>query len=191
MHWFSPYYRGRLAWKMRNCGKAYRDWAYILEDGVHTFYASQKLVVRQTEETGLRFTSVIFPPKRCSIDLTIGSRSNWARNSCVPDPPRDAEAAAAATASSLAQTRTGRPSTLLETPRTFSSESRPSSSSAKARFGGRKINPQLRAVQLPTIALLQQFTEKFLLRLDRGLDFGDLFFAQAARWCRVCRGCGR
>jgi len=54
MHWFSPYYRGRLAWKMRNCGKAFRDWAYILEDGVHTFYASQELVIRQTEETGLK-----------------------------------------------------------------------------------------------------------------------------------------
>jgi len=45
------------------------------------------------------------------MDRTIGSRSNCARNSCVPDPARAADAAAAATASSLAQTRTARPST--------------------------------------------------------------------------------
>src|SRR5262249_26866328 len=81
-----------------------------------------------------RFTSVILPPKRCSIDLTIGSRSNCARNSCEPDPLRDADAAVAATATAsiLAQTRTDRPSTLLETARTFSSDSRASSISANA-----------------------------------------------------------
>src|SRR5207249_423936 len=61
------------------------------------------------DSSGLRFTSEIFPPKRCSIDRTIGSRSNCARNSCVPEV---ADAAAATTASSLAQARTGRPSTL-------------------------------------------------------------------------------
>src|SRR6266478_4307323 len=84
--------------------------------------------------SGPCFTSAIFPPKRCSIDFTIGSRSNWARNSCVADPARDAEAAAAATPSSLAQTRTARPSTLPEAIRTFSSGSRPSSISAKERL---------------------------------------------------------
>src|SRR6266404_6034099 len=84
--------------------------------------------------SGRCFTSAIFPPKRCSIDFTIGSRSNCARNSCVAEPAREAEAAAAATASSLAQTRTARPSTLLEAIRTFSSASRPSSISANARL---------------------------------------------------------
>jgi ubiquinone/menaquinone biosynthesis C-methylase UbiE len=54
MHCFSPYYRGRLSWKLRNSSKAFRDGAYILEDGAHTFYASQELVRRQTEETGLK-----------------------------------------------------------------------------------------------------------------------------------------
>ena len=39
-----------------------------------------------------RFTSEIFPPKRCSIDRTSGSRSNCARNSCVPLAARDAVA---------------------------------------------------------------------------------------------------
>src|SRR5258707_5887885 len=82
-----------------------------------------------------RFTSEILPPKRCSMDRTIGSRSNCARNSCVTEAPR-AAAAAAATASSLAQTRTARPSTLLEMVRIFSSASRPSINSANGRFSG-------------------------------------------------------
>src|SRR5258707_830235 len=90
------------------------------------------------DSSWLRFTSEIFPPKRCSIDRTIGSRSNCARNSCVPDAPRAADAAAAATASSLAQTRTARPSTLLEMARIFSSVSLPSINSANGRFSGEK-----------------------------------------------------
>src|SRR5216683_6740864 len=85
-----------------------------------------------------RFTSEIFPPKRCSIDRTIGSRSNCARNSCVLDAARDAEAAAAATNSSLAQTRTARPNTLLEMTRSLSSDSRPSIISANVRLSGEK-----------------------------------------------------
>src|SRR5262249_37798430 len=81
-----------------------------------------------------RRTSEILPPKRCSIDFTIGSLSNCARSSCVLGSVRDTDAAAAATCSILAHTRTGRPSTLLETPRIFSSESRPSIMSANARL---------------------------------------------------------
>src|SRR5216683_3945480 len=90
------------------------------------------------DSSWLRFTSEIFPPKRCNMDRTIGSRSNCARNSCVPEPARAADAAAAATASSLAQTRTARPSTLLEMVRIFSSDSRPSINSANGRFSGEK-----------------------------------------------------
>ena len=55
MHWFSPYYRRRLRWKLTNILKAYREAAYILEDGAHAFYASQKFVLQQTEEVGLKF----------------------------------------------------------------------------------------------------------------------------------------
>src|SRR5216683_291757 len=85
-----------------------------------------------------RFTSEILPPKRCSMERTIGSRSNCARNSCVPDATREDDAPAAATASSLAHTRTSRPSTLLEMLRIFSSGSPPSIISAKGRFSGEK-----------------------------------------------------
>src|SRR5229473_4864799 len=89
-----------------------------------------------------RFTSEIFPPKRCSMDRTSGSRSNFARNSCVLDAPCAAVAAApaTATASSLAQTRTARPSTLPEMARIFSSDSRPSSNSANGRFSAEKYS---------------------------------------------------
>ncbi|MGB7547415.1 MAG: class I SAM-dependent methyltransferase [Terracidiphilus sp.] len=54
LHWFSPYYRGRLRWKLRNCARAFKEWDYILEDGVHAFYATPDFVVRQTEELGLK-----------------------------------------------------------------------------------------------------------------------------------------
>src|SRR5438309_10461115 len=89
------------------------------------------------DSSWFRFTSEILPPKRCNMDRTIGSRSNCARNPSAPDAPRAADAAAA-TDSSLAQTRTARPSTLLEMTRIFSSESRPSISSANGRFSGEK-----------------------------------------------------
>src|SRR5271155_2214912 len=97
------------------------------------------------------FTSEIFPPKRSSIERTIGWLSNRARNSAFPElcrgvvplaaAPRrevldDADAPAAAAAailSILAQTRTGLPSTLLACARILSSASRPSSNSANAR----------------------------------------------------------
>jgi ubiquinone/menaquinone biosynthesis C-methylase UbiE len=54
MHWFSPCYRGRMRWKLRNSPKAFKEWAYIREDDVYSFYASAEFVVRQTETVGLR-----------------------------------------------------------------------------------------------------------------------------------------
>jgi ubiquinone/menaquinone biosynthesis C-methylase UbiE len=54
MHWFSPCYRHRLAWKLHYSIKAYREWAYVLEDGVHTLFASPEFVIRQTESFGLK-----------------------------------------------------------------------------------------------------------------------------------------
>src|SRR5262249_27641129 len=84
-----------------------------------------------------RRTSVILPPKRCSIDRTTGSCSKRARNSCVLENP-DVPAAAAATDSILAQTRTERPSTLLEAARIFSRESRVSSKPANVCLSGEK-----------------------------------------------------
>jgi len=58
LHWYSPYYRRRLRWKVRNTLKAFKEWDYVLEDGVHTFYASSRFVVRQTEEVGLNLLEI-------------------------------------------------------------------------------------------------------------------------------------
>jgi ubiquinone/menaquinone biosynthesis C-methylase UbiE len=55
LHFFSPYYRNRLRWKLRNCSKAFRQWAYVMESGAHTFYSTPKAVVQQTEALGLKF----------------------------------------------------------------------------------------------------------------------------------------
>jgi ubiquinone/menaquinone biosynthesis C-methylase UbiE len=54
LHWFSPYDRGRLGWKLRNSIRAIKDWDYVIESGVHTYYASPAFVVRKTEEVGLK-----------------------------------------------------------------------------------------------------------------------------------------
>ena len=58
MHWFSPYYKGRLRWKLRNTFRAFKEWDYVLEDGVHAFYASPEFVIRQAESIGLRLVEV-------------------------------------------------------------------------------------------------------------------------------------
>src|SRR5215472_8074876 len=44
----------------------------------------------------------------------------------------------------------------------------------------RKINPQLGAFQFPAAAVLHEFAEKFLLRLDGALDLRHLFLGNAA-----------
>src|SRR6184192_3410123 len=44
----------------------------------------------------------------------------------------------------------------------------------------RKINPQLRAFQFPAAAVLHEFAQKFLLRLDGALDLRHLFMGNAA-----------
>jgi ubiquinone/menaquinone biosynthesis C-methylase UbiE len=54
LHWFSPYDRDRPRWKLRNCLKGFKEWDYVMENGVHAFYASPDFVVRQTEEVGLK-----------------------------------------------------------------------------------------------------------------------------------------
>ncbi len=54
LHFFSPYYQDRLRWKLRNSFRAFKEWDYILEDGVYAFYATPKYVARQTEALGVR-----------------------------------------------------------------------------------------------------------------------------------------
>ncbi len=63
MHWFSPRYRARMGWKLSNSGKAFKEWAYVVEEGMHTFYASPDFVVRQTEEVGLKLAEMKWSPK--------------------------------------------------------------------------------------------------------------------------------
>jgi len=53
LHWFSPYYRDRPRWKLRHSVRAYRDSAFVSEDGLHGIWSSPEFVVRQTEGFGL------------------------------------------------------------------------------------------------------------------------------------------
>jgi SAM-dependent methyltransferase len=71
MHWYSPYYRERMRWKLRNTLKAFKEWDYILEDGVYAFYASPEFVIRQTEAIGLKLVEVMgfSRYKKQSLDL--------------------------------------------------------------------------------------------------------------------------
>jgi len=60
LHFFSPYYfKGRLLWKTRYSITAFRKRAYVLERGVHTFYASSEFVARQTEGFGLKLVEMV------------------------------------------------------------------------------------------------------------------------------------
>jgi ubiquinone/menaquinone biosynthesis C-methylase UbiE len=54
LHWFSPYYRDRLKWKLSNTLQAFREKAYILEETEYIFYSTPEYVIRQTEAAGLR-----------------------------------------------------------------------------------------------------------------------------------------
>jgi ubiquinone/menaquinone biosynthesis C-methylase UbiE len=53
LHLYSPYYGNRKRWKLKNCLTAFTDWAYIDDEGLHTFYATPKVIIEQTEPTGL------------------------------------------------------------------------------------------------------------------------------------------
>jgi ubiquinone/menaquinone biosynthesis C-methylase UbiE len=68
LHWFSPRYRSRLLWKLSNSAKAFNDWAYVVESGIHMFYASPDFVIRQTEEAGLRLVQMRWSSK-FNVDL--------------------------------------------------------------------------------------------------------------------------
>lgn len=61
LHFFSPRYRYRIIWKLRNSVKAFKERAYVLEAGLHTFFASRQYVIRQTESVGLKFLELIWP----------------------------------------------------------------------------------------------------------------------------------
>jgi Methylase involved in ubiquinone/menaquinone biosynthesis len=54
MHLLSPYYRDRKLWKIGNCLKAFKEWTYLNEQGLHTFYATHQHVIKQSEYAGLR-----------------------------------------------------------------------------------------------------------------------------------------
>jgi ubiquinone/menaquinone biosynthesis C-methylase UbiE len=60
LHFFSPRYRGRLAWKIRHTLKAFKEHAYVVEVGLHTLYTSVDFVIRQTESTGLTFVNTLW-----------------------------------------------------------------------------------------------------------------------------------
>jgi len=57
-HFFSPYYRDRLGWRLRNTLNAFKEKAYILEGAEFTFYSAPEYVVQQTEAVGLRFVEM-------------------------------------------------------------------------------------------------------------------------------------
>jgi ubiquinone/menaquinone biosynthesis C-methylase UbiE len=63
LHLLSPYYGNRKKWKLKNCLKAFKDWTYLNEDGLHTFYGTPAVVKQQTEATGLRLVEMTWFPK--------------------------------------------------------------------------------------------------------------------------------
>jgi ubiquinone/menaquinone biosynthesis C-methylase UbiE len=60
LHLFSPRYRYRVLWKLRNSLRAFRQRAYVLEAGLHTLYTSREFVIGQTEQVGLKFLEMVW-----------------------------------------------------------------------------------------------------------------------------------
>ena len=63
LHLFSPHYGNRKRWKLKNCLQAFKEWAYLKDDGVTLFYATPKVVLQQTKAVGLRLVEVKWLPK--------------------------------------------------------------------------------------------------------------------------------
>jgi ubiquinone/menaquinone biosynthesis C-methylase UbiE len=59
LHLFSRCYPGRLRWRLRNSLKAFKPQAYVLENGLHSYYASPAFVIEQTETVGFKFLEMI------------------------------------------------------------------------------------------------------------------------------------
>jgi SAM-dependent methyltransferase len=55
LHWYSPHYLRKPLWKLRNAFRGFRRGTYVFEDGLHTYFASAELVIRQTEALGVKF----------------------------------------------------------------------------------------------------------------------------------------
>ncbi len=60
LHLFSPRDRDRVLWKLRNCLRAFKPRAYVLEAGLHTLYTSRGFVIGQTEQVGLKFLEMVW-----------------------------------------------------------------------------------------------------------------------------------
>lgn len=63
MHLHSPHYGNRKRWKLKNCLKAFKEWTYLKEDDLHTFYGTPSVILRQTEAEGLRLVEMKWFPK--------------------------------------------------------------------------------------------------------------------------------
>ncbi len=60
LHFFSPRYCRRFLWKLRNGLRAFRNRAYVLDAGLHTFYASRGFVAAQTGKVGLDLVETVW-----------------------------------------------------------------------------------------------------------------------------------
>jgi len=60
LHFFSPRYRYRVLWKVRNSLRAFKQRTYVLEAGLHTLYTSREFVIKQTEMVGLKFLEMVW-----------------------------------------------------------------------------------------------------------------------------------
>jgi ubiquinone/menaquinone biosynthesis C-methylase UbiE len=55
LHLFSPCSILHPIWKLRQAPKAFGQRRYVVEDGMHVFYATRKFVIDQAEACGLKF----------------------------------------------------------------------------------------------------------------------------------------
>lgn len=59
LRWYSPYYLRKPLWKFRNGFRGSRNGSYVYEDGLHTWFASSDVVIRQTEALGVKLLEMV------------------------------------------------------------------------------------------------------------------------------------
>lgn len=62
LHLFSPHYGNKKRWKLKNCLRAFKEWDYIHEEGLHTYYAPPKVILQQIASVGLQLVEMRWHP---------------------------------------------------------------------------------------------------------------------------------
>jgi ubiquinone/menaquinone biosynthesis C-methylase UbiE len=80
LHLFSPCSMLHPIWKLRHAPKAFGRRRYVVEEGMHMFYASQRFVIEQAELCGLNFleATTLYKIRNFSLGLYFSPYIHYA-----------------------------------------------------------------------------------------------------------------